>query len=169
MKHDCPRWHAAWSERFVGGGPNWQISAVTVNTGGAGAAPASVAARQLFYNGSFFDQDDAPGVAAAAANDGAIATDKTALLPGETATFANYTSYSAGLNGIMVDIADLASEPSLETIDSFFSFAVGNDDTGTTTTTTTTIRIRTHQRVFREIRGEERRTLRGVWRSESRR
>ena len=47
--------------------------------------------------------------------------------------------------------------------------AVGNDDTATGTTTTTTIRIRTHQRVFREIRGEERRTLRGVWRSESRR
>ncbi len=32
-----------------------------------------------------------------------LATDKDALLPGETASFANYTSYSKGINGIMRD------------------------------------------------------------------
>ena len=51
-----------------------------------------------------FDGNDP---AANAADDAAIATDKTALLPGQTATFANYTSYSRGINGIMVDIAGL--------------------------------------------------------------
>ena len=63
--------------------------------------------------------DDAPATAASAADDQAIATDKTALLPGETATFANYTSYSLGINGIMVDVADLAGEPTTETVGDF--------------------------------------------------
>jgi hypothetical protein len=41
-------------------------------------------------------------------DDGAIATDKVALPPGQTGTFANYTSYPRGINGIMVDIQGLA-------------------------------------------------------------
>ena len=41
-------------------------------------------------------------------DDAAIATDKTALLPGETASLANYTSYSRGINGIMVDLIGAA-------------------------------------------------------------
>ena len=53
-----------------------------------------------------------------------------ALLPGQKATFANYTSYSKGLNGIMVDIAGLAGTPS--TAD--FQFRYGNvADSGTWT------------------------------------
>ena len=56
---------------------------------------------------------------ASATDDEAIASDKVALLPGETATFANYTSYARGINGIMVDIADLASEPTLAMVDNF--------------------------------------------------
>ena len=31
-----------------------------------------------------------------------------ALLPGGIATFANYTSYTRGINGIMIDVSDLA-------------------------------------------------------------
>ena len=42
----------------------------------------------------------APG----SADDAAIATDKSALLPGHTATFANYSSYSRGLNGLIIDV-----------------------------------------------------------------
>jgi len=62
---------------------------------------------------------------AADASDGdAIATDKTALLPGETAGFANYTSFNGGINGIMVDLDDAAGTPDL----SDFGFRVGNDD-----------------------------------------
>ncbi len=49
---------------------------------------------------------------------------KTALLPGRTATFANYTSYCRGINGIMVDIDDLSDIPILGD----FDFRVGNDD-----------------------------------------
>jgi hypothetical protein len=82
---------------------------------------ASVAGRRVFYNASAFDGNDA---AANAADDGAIATDKSALLPGQTATFANYTSYDKGINGIMVDVANLAGTPTAAD----FSFKVGNDN-----------------------------------------
>ena len=61
---------------------------------------SSVVGRYIFYSNSKFD---------AASDDNAIATDKQALLPGQTATFANYTSYSQGINGIMVDIAGLVN------------------------------------------------------------
>jgi VCBS repeat-containing protein len=37
----------------------------------------------------------------------AIATDKRALLPGQSSSFANYSNYSRGLNGLVVDIAGL--------------------------------------------------------------
>jgi hypothetical protein len=56
---------------------------------------------QLFYNNSAYDGNDP---AANAADDNAIAIDKQPLLAGQTATFANYSSYSKGINGIMVDI-----------------------------------------------------------------
>jgi hypothetical protein len=49
---------------------------------------------------------------------------KTALLPGQAATFANYTSYSRGINGIMVDVNGLPDTPLL----SDFEFRVGNDN-----------------------------------------
>jgi hypothetical protein len=83
-------------------------------------APA-VAGRHIFYNHSAFDGDDA---AAGAADDAAIATDKAALLPGHTATFANYTSYSRGINGVMVDIQGLPGTPTAAD----FTFKVGNDN-----------------------------------------
>ena len=77
-----------------------------------------------FYNQSKFDGNDAT---ANANDDAAIATDKSALLPGGTASFANYTSYSRGLNGIMVDIANLPAGAVLSASD--FGFKVGNTDT----------------------------------------
>jgi hypothetical protein len=51
---------------------------------------------------------------------------KTALLPGQWATFANYTSYDRGINGIMVDVANLADPDNLDETD--FIFRVGNDN-----------------------------------------
>ena len=36
-----------------------------------------------------------------------LATDKQALLPGQSSTFANYTNYSRGLNGIVIDVLGL--------------------------------------------------------------
>ena len=49
---------------------------------------------------------------------------KTALLPGGIASFTNYTSYSRGINGIMIDIMDLNSE-NLTLSD--FEFRVGHN------------------------------------------
>ncbi|REK19443.1 MAG: hypothetical protein DWQ37_01195 [Planctomycetota bacterium] len=61
-----------------------------------------VAGRHLFYNQSKFDGGDP---AASASDDGAIATDKSAYLPaGGIATFDSISSYSRGINGIMVDV-----------------------------------------------------------------
>lgn len=82
---------------------------------------ARVVDRRIFYNQSRWDERNA---AANALDDAAIATDKTALLPGQTAAFANYTSYSSGINGIMVDIAGLAGTLTAED----FSFRVGNNN-----------------------------------------
>jgi hypothetical protein len=78
--------------------------------------PATVKDRRIFYNNSRFD---------GTSDDAAIATDKQALLPGQTASFANFSSYSRGINGVSVDIQDLHSG----TLDpSDFVFKVGNDD-----------------------------------------
>ncbi len=81
---------------------------------------ADVVARQVFYNNSAWDGNDP---AANAADDAAIATNKSALGPFETASFANYTSYWRGINGIMVDIELLPGTPTVAD----FEFSVGND------------------------------------------
>lgn len=81
---------------------------------------SDVVSRSVFYNNSSFDGNQA---GANAADDGAIALDKRALLPGQTASFANYTSYFRGINGVMIDIA---GSPQTLTADDF-EFRVGND------------------------------------------
>ena len=81
-----------------------------------------VVARMAFYNRSQLDGND---FAANSNDDNAIATDKTALIEGGAATFANYTSYSRGLNGIMVDIAGLSNALSIAD----FEFRIGNSNT----------------------------------------
>jgi hypothetical protein len=69
-------------------------------------ADTHVVARYLFYNQSKFD-GNTTGIDTS--DDGAIALDKSAYLPGSgTATFSNITSYTRGINGIMVDIANAA-------------------------------------------------------------
>ncbi len=55
---------------------------------------------------------------------GAIAPDKTALLPGQTASFANYTSFTQGINLILVEF-DAAADADVSPND--FTFKVGND------------------------------------------
>ncbi|MBN2477183.1 MAG: right-handed parallel beta-helix repeat-containing protein [Pirellulales bacterium] len=87
------------------------------------AIAAGVVGRHVFYNNSAFDGNDS---GANADDDGAIAPDKTALLPGGAATFANYTSYSRGINGIMVDIEGLP-EAAVPGVDDF-QFRIGNTD-----------------------------------------
>jgi len=91
---------------------------------------AAVVGRHIFYNESAWDGNDAlanENDDLAIAPDPAGAADphlgKTALLPCQTATLKNYTSYARGINGIMVDIAGLAGEPT----EADFVFKVGND------------------------------------------
>ncbi|MBN1764675.1 MAG: right-handed parallel beta-helix repeat-containing protein [Sedimentisphaerales bacterium] len=88
---------------------------------GAYEYSASITGVYVFYNNSRFDgYDPGPDMA----DEVAIAIDKFPLRPGQTATSANYTSYSRGINGIMVDIAFLTGTPS----EFDFIFRVGNDD-----------------------------------------
>ncbi len=85
-------------------------------------ATTSVVGRHIFYNNSYYDGNN---LAANSADNNAI-SGKTALISGK-ATFANYTSYSKGINGIMIDLANLPtgslSEEDLE-------FAIGNVSLG---------------------------------------
>ncbi|MHC4178455.1 MAG: beta-propeller domain-containing protein [Planctomycetota bacterium] len=81
----------------------------------------TIAGRHVFYNNATIDGNHpAPNDQ----DDLAIADDKHPLLPGQTATFANYTTYSRGINGVMVDIAGLAGTLTPED----FEFKVGNDN-----------------------------------------
>jgi probable HAF family extracellular repeat protein len=72
---------------------------------------SAVVGRYVFYNNSRFDGRSA---AANSSDDGAIATDKHALLPGQTATFENATSYTRGINGVMIDITTPGGELSAD-------------------------------------------------------
>lgn len=81
-----------------------QATGVEVSAINVGA----VAGRHAFYNRSAWDGNDP---LANINDDNAIASDKAALLPGGVATSANYTSYTRGINGIMVDLHGLAGAP----------------------------------------------------------
>jgi hypothetical protein len=98
-----------------------------IDNGRLRIVPAEVVDRHLFYNDSVFDGRDP---AAGESDDAAIAPDKTALLPGETATFANYSSYAGGITGVMLDVARLLVPEALAAAD--FSFRSGrNNDPST--------------------------------------
>ncbi|MCA9194210.1 MAG: retropepsin-like domain-containing protein [Planctomycetales bacterium] len=86
-------------------------------------AIATVAGGSVFYNNSAFDK----------ANDqSAIATDKVPYRAGSgVAAFSNYTNYVQGINGVIVDIKDMAGTPTLAD----FSFKVGNSQTPATWST----------------------------------
>lgn len=83
---------------------------------------ATVQNRLTFYNNSFYDTGSfVNGVNGnrAKTNDDAIATDKAALRSG-TATFANYTSYDKGINGLIVDLANVPNPASISASDFLF-------------------------------------------------
>jgi len=67
-----------------------------------------IAARHVFYNNSAWDGNDPT---AGPSDDAAVASDKTALLPGGTPSAANSTSYARGINGIMADIGNFSAAP----------------------------------------------------------
>jgi len=88
-----------------------------------GTRPVQVINRQIFYNNSIYDAFyEEPN----ALDSDAIATDKVALLSWQVATYANYTNYDKGINGIMIDIENLPEDSSI-TVDDF-EFKVGNED-----------------------------------------
>ncbi len=120
-----------WSRTGLGNlayGPYLISDQVTVGQGVLGNYP--------FYNQSVFDGEDATPNAdddkavpfnpvELSFTGGNPAWGKRPLLPGETATAANYTNFTRGLNGVMVDIGGI---PNLAAIsESDFEFRVGND------------------------------------------
>lgn len=74
----------------------------------------TVAGRSIYYKGSSWGSTPAP--------------DKQPLLPGQKGTFANYISYSRGINGIYVDIAPGQNCAALNVTASDFLFKVGNSN-----------------------------------------
>jgi hypothetical protein len=115
---------AAWGDDAA----SWIAAAPTPGT----AQVSALMGRNIFYNNYKFDAHAGYPNGDPAANvydDNAIATDKQALLPGYTATFANYTSYSRGINGIMVDILYPENPGGINAAD--FQFQVGNGGTWT--------------------------------------
>jgi hypothetical protein len=85
-----------------------------------------VADRNIFYNESVFDGNNA---AINALDDAAIATDKSAYVAGSgLASTANVTSYTNGINGIMIDLA--STHGTISAAD--FSFKVGTNNSPST-------------------------------------
>jgi hypothetical protein len=80
----------------------------------------------LFYNNSpRYDTTGNPQTPLPFKDDNAIASDKVAYLPGSgAATFANVSSYTRGINGIMIDIPN--QHGTITTAD--FVFKVGNNN-----------------------------------------
>ena len=82
-------------------------------------ADHAVWGRHLFYNNSIYGFEEGN-------DDDAIARDKYALLPGGVGRFDNYSSFTKGINGVMVDI--VGAERIAEISADDFEFHVGNDD-----------------------------------------
>ena len=82
----------------------------------------AVVARHVFYDNSGFDGGQGPD----AADADALAADKTPLFADQPASVDNLTSYSRGLNGLIIDIANLTDPDAVDADD--FDFAFGNDD-----------------------------------------
>jgi hypothetical protein len=98
-----------------------------------GYGDSFVVGQSVFYNNSIYDGNN---TAANTADLSAIAPDKSALLYGQTATYANITNYSKGINGIIIDIDGLPSGATLTS--SNFQFTVGNSSDSSTWTTVPT-------------------------------
>src|SRR4029077_18775139 len=106
----------------------YQIRAIDLAGNSAFSSEASatpprptIVSRFTFYNKSNWDgQNGSSNIA----DNLAIATDKQALLPGQTASFQNYTSYSNGTNGIVIDVKDFEGVIS----ENDFTLKVGNNN-----------------------------------------
>jgi hypothetical protein len=84
-------------------------------------SPSAIFERELFYNNSALDGNDA--AANVTADEAAIAPDKQALVAGGSSTFTNVSSSTRGINGVIIDIAGM---PTGTLTADDFSFKVGN-------------------------------------------
>ncbi len=97
---------------------------------------SAVAGRRLFYNqsgtGGATVRYDGNDLAINSLDDNAIATDKVAYLPDDAgpATFASVSSYSKGINGIMIDLDGPGAHEFISAAD--FEFWVGNNNSPST-------------------------------------
>jgi hypothetical protein len=122
--------------------PNVTINMTATDANGATSAASSlikvvtaapqIVTRNLFYNQSGTSSPvryDGNNSAINSLDDNAIALDKTAYIPGSgAATFANVSSYTKGINGIMIDIA--GTHGTITSND--FTFRMGNNNSPTT-------------------------------------
>jgi hypothetical protein len=99
---------------------NFRIFGQLVAMASVQTPTTTVVGRQVFYNESVLDGQNA---AVTAQDLAAIATDKQALLPGGQGGFANVTSYSKGINGVLVSFSAGSSLQTLTADD--FDFRVG--------------------------------------------
>ena len=106
---------AAWSATT-------QLSYVNTVVGDPLMTWSRLPVARLFYDQSIYDN----GIAGVnVGDDQAIATDKVAYVPGSgQSTFANISSYSSGINGLMIDLG--GSHPLITAND--FAFQVGTSD-----------------------------------------
>lgn len=108
-------------------GSDGSTSSGVFSIGVLNVADATVANRAIFYNRStspvFGDGSGNPL--------NAIDSTKQALLPGQTATFANVSNYVRGLNGVLLDIAGVGGPVTAAD----FQFAISNGGSPLTFTT----------------------------------
>jgi hypothetical protein len=78
----------------------------------------------VFYGGSVFGRR--PG-GAGASEDRSVAPDKRARLPGQGATFDNVTSFTRGINGVMIDVGRPDGSGPLTSADFVFDVGRGED------------------------------------------
>ena len=79
---------------------------------------AAINTAEMFYNNSEFD----------VSSDLDAVTPKSHLSFGETATFDNYSSYSKGINGLVLEVQEFATTPTLANISNLFDFKQGNSN-----------------------------------------
>jgi hypothetical protein len=105
-----------------GSGPNGTYTSSTGTEVYQNPIQPMIGSHGLFYNNSAFDDYDP---LAGADDDNAMAVDKTALRPGDgTATFANISSYTSGINGVTVDLSGEHGNISADD----FTFRIGRDN-----------------------------------------
>jgi hypothetical protein len=138
--------------QLLGAAPGVTVRIQQLSLTNAGGL-TQITGRHIFYENSLYDDPNRTatadpgelptGAGANASDDNAIDTSKVALLhePGNTSTFANYTNYAKGINGIMVDI--LGAAKTIELSDFTFELTRTGSAPISALTTLPTMTIRT--------------------------